>query len=117
MSGVIQLLKKGVVALSATLNKSAVSGFKSLSGVQTVTSDAVICTASGGTPGYTYLWAYVSGDTTINISTPTSTSTTFYTTGSGAFLRNAVYKCTVTDSVSGTAIATPTVAVQLENAP
>jgi len=115
MSGAVQLIKKnnGGVALSAVLNTSSIYQEQIGLGVATITTDSVVCTASGGTPPYTYLWAYVSGGTNINISTPTSSATSFYTTGSPVFTRTAVFKCTVTDSVSGTVIATPNVTVTI----
>ena len=114
MSGAVQLLKKGVVSLGATLGSATAYGSAIGSGVFTVTSNNVLCTASGGTPPYTYQWAYVSGVTNMYISTPTSASTSFYTTGSPVFSRVAVFKCTVTDAVSGVVIATPNVTVTLD---
>jgi len=60
-----------------------------------------------GTPGYTYAWVRLSGDSTATISS--STSATVHWSRTGMVLGNtysAVWQCTVTDSASATATCT-----------
>jgi len=115
MSGAIHTLKKSSASanLSAVLDSLFAFGTRLGSGVSTASTDSVVCTPSGGTPPYTYLWAYVSGATNISIATPTGSSTYFFGSGAPTSSRSAVFKCTVTDAVSGSIIATPTVSVTL----
>jgi hypothetical protein len=64
----------------------------------------VTCSATGGSPPYTYAWSYVSG-TTATVNSATSATTTFTRTGTTDLLGNTLsgyYKCTVTDSVAVT---------------
>lgn len=67
------------------------------------TSNSATTAVSGGTPPYTYLWTFVSGDS-FTITTPTASSTTFSktntTTNDPVF--DGIYKCTVTDANSNT---------------
>ena len=83
----------------------------------TVTTDsASVGTVSGGTSPYSYSWQFVSGQNLFTVNSPTSSSTTFT---SSVFLsdpdlliqRNAVYRCTITDSI-GRIIVTTNVGVQ-----
>ena len=59
-------------------------------------------TVTGGTPSYTYAWTRVSGDTEILISSTTVAEPTFSATGgrSNAVLYEAIWRLTVTDSLS-----------------
>lgn len=59
-------------------------------------------TPQGGTPGYTYLWQYVSGSTAIFPSNSKALATKFYSVGQGPQAVSAVWKCIVTDSASPT---------------
>jgi len=79
----------------------------------TVTTSAASITAVGGTPTYSYAWTKLSGDT-ITATSPSASSTTF----SGATMvsgetRNAIFRCTVTDSASPEATYTVDVAVSV----
>ncbi len=83
----------------------------------TVTTDsASVGTVSGGTSPYSYSWQFVSGQNLFNVNSPASFSTSFT---SAAFLsdpsqfiqRNAVYRCTITDSI-GRIVLTTNVGVQ-----
>lgn len=64
-------------------------------------------TPSGGVPGYTYLWTYLSGDNTIICSNPNISNPSFSTTispGPGTTEnKTANWRCTVTDSIGQTA--------------
>jgi hypothetical protein len=74
-------------------------------------TQSITCSGTGGTPGYTYAWAYVSGHTGFTIS-PNSTSAAVYWTHSAANqIVTAVWRCTVTDSASATATVNVTVSM------
>lgn len=97
-----------VSSLYAFANTSSVSA---IADTATVTTGAISITAVGGTATYTYAWTKLSGDT-ITATSATSSSTTF----SGATMvsgetRNAIFRCTVTDSASPQATYTVDVAV------
>lgn len=99
----------GIVAKSL----SVTAGFRATAGAvgKTVkgasgTTPASTCAATGGVPAYTYAWTYVSGDASITCTSPTSASTTFSRTGMvDGTTYEALWKCTVTDSTSATAVA------------
>jgi hypothetical protein len=74
------------------------------------TSSSVTCNAYGGSGSFTYAWTKVSG-TTFTLSSTTAATVTFSKTLSA--LETAVYRCTVTDSVTG-ATAFDDVNVNLE---
>lgn len=59
-----------------------------------------VITPSGGTPPYTYLATYVSGDTSIVVSDETTNSVLFDATGDGTPINSqeVVYDFTVTDA-------------------
>lgn len=68
-----------------------------------LTTPSTTVTPAGGTPGYTYAWAYLSGDASITISSSTSATPTFTRAGMAfddAF--SGTWRCTVTDAASGT---------------
>jgi hypothetical protein len=63
------------------------------------TSSASIGTIAGGTPGYTYSWELVSGDT-FQVNSPTSSSTTFtLDVNTSQTSKSAVYRGVATDSL------------------
>ena len=66
-------------------------------------TDSVTVTPGGGTPGYTYAWSYVSGNTGFAAQSPAAASTGF--TFVGATVRAAVWRVTVTDTSGATATA------------
>lgn len=103
-------------ALSASLSTSYVSGSTGAPG--TATSSAVLCTPSGGSSPYSYLWEYVSGDTGITIGSSTSAATVFqfYNPNNYFASKYALYRCRVTDSTSNVAY-TSNVEVYLESSP
>ena len=71
---------------------------------KTITSGSVTVTATGGTPGYTYAWTWLSGGSGITINSATSATTTF--DGTNAFNgthKTGTARCTITDSLSATA--------------
>lgn len=58
---------------------------------------------TNGTPAFTYAWTYVSGDTSITCTFPTTSGTTFGRTGMvNLNTYSAVWRCTVTDSTAAT---------------
>lgn len=91
-------------ALSVTANKSSVEGVSDDGADEcpTHTSESVTVTASGGTGPYTYSWTRLSGASSVFATASTAATTAFEATicfGS----RSAVFRCTVTDSLSATA--------------
>lgn len=64
---------------------------------------AIAVSVSGGTPAYTYVWQYVSGDTQIAPVSATSLSTGFQRTVSGDGDWIAYWRCKVTDSTGAVA--------------
>lgn len=84
---------------SLTTTKSPNSAFGS--GQNTITTNSITVTASGGIGPYTYAWTKVSGDT-FTIGSPSSASTNFSAQPGPYNEMSAVYKCTVTDANSDT---------------
>mgnify|MGYP003500327461 CR=1 FL=1 len=88
----------GAETLTFAASASPISATGSgLSGV--VQTNIVTVTPAGGTGPYTYAWTYVSGDA-VTVLSPSSAATKF----SSATGAEAVYKCTVTDSLAATAV-------------
>ena len=106
MSGIQMALLGAGSSFSVTGGTTSVSGSSSRIGAGTknvTTSSATVGTVSGGTPPYSYLWQYVSGDEATPNS-PTSSSTTFTRVmfvGVGeSVTETGIYRCRVTDSAS-----------------
>lgn len=79
------------------------------------TTSSTTVTPAGGVSPYTYSWALFDGDT-LTVNSPTSATTTFSASGlqDGDFLYST-YRCTVTDSTSGTPLtATADVVITIE---
>lgn len=76
-----------------------------------LTESNVVVTPSGGSGTLTYTWAFVSGHTSIVPTAPDAASTRFRAT-SVSGVRNAVYRCTVSDGI--TSATTNDVNVTLE---
>lgn len=101
MSGVfLGILAAQSAPLSVVVSPTSL--YKSRVGNGSITSDPATGSASGGTPGYTYAWTYVSGSS-YTINSPSSAATTFTTTVSVGSSKTGTYRCTVTDGVGGTA--------------
>jgi ATP-dependent protease ClpP protease subunit len=96
------------VSLTATNDRTQVTGYCGRSGVGTctATTGAVVCTGGGGVPPYSYAWEYVSG-TTATINAAAAASTTFSRTAGatlgGGQVLNGLYRCKVTDHDGSTA--------------
>lgn len=103
----------GAISMSDFLGKSAPGGGSAIAafvsgtpsatrfGAGSVTTGSATCTATGGTPGYTYAWTRVSGDV-FTINSPTAATTTFTRSLGAEEAREGVYRCTATDSLSAT---------------
>lgn len=79
-----------------------------------ITSNASLVTATGGSGTYTYQWNKVSGGTVTAVSA-TSASSTFR--GASMALgetRTAVFKCVITDSVTGSTFTTGNVSISVK---
>lgn len=103
MSGVTQaLFMIGSTAPPPTPSVTLDTYSLSVSGVGSgpFTTGQVTATASGGTPGYTYLWSRTGGDATISCSNTAIANPTFSASGTATQTKAATWICTVTDSLS-----------------
>lgn len=108
MAGALNLLKRaatGSTPLTVTVAPTSISGNDSGIYGSCYTSEPSIVTPAGGVPGYTYAWTYVSGDTSIAATDPTSAASYFYAFGAAPFNKTAVWHCTVTDAASTVVVA------------
>lgn len=90
---------QALATVVASLSPGSLSGNRTGAGLA-VTSGSVTCTASGGTPGYTYAWEWVSGDGLMTINSPTGATTSFQRTMANGESAAAYYRCKVTDSAA-----------------
>ena len=90
-----------VPALSVSLSNSSASATQVGTGTAT-TTPTITATPSGGTAPYTYNWQYISGDSSVYPTNPTSAATDFARFGSPEFTYVSNYRCVVTDSASNT---------------
>jgi hypothetical protein len=73
-------------------------------------------TGSGGVPGYSYAWDFLSGGTGMVLSGETTAVCTVTVSGSDQ-LRTGTLRCTVTDAASGTAVDTAGIQVTFGTPP
>lgn len=100
--------------LAATVDNSAPS--TSGTGSGPFTTGAVTVTPSGGTPGYSYSWARLSGDATISISSSTVANPTWSASGTAPATKAATWRCTVTDAAAATVTVDVTVTIVFNTA-
>jgi hypothetical protein len=92
----------GQGTITLTLSTSSISATRRLSSVN---SGQVTATPSGGQVPYTYAWVKQSGDD-ISAANSVSAITSFQATGMAIDeTRNAVFRCTCTDSLGSSATA------------
>lgn len=65
-------------------------------------SPTTTVTPSGGVPGFTYAWAFVSGDAAITATAPAAAATAFTASVAVDERKTAVFRCTVTDANGAT---------------
>lgn len=94
-----------VLAAAASPTAHTMSQVVSPSTLFTFTTPSTTVTASGGVPGYSYSWAFVSGGDGIVINSSTSAVTTFSSTATSPASRTGTARCTVTDNLGITAYA------------
>jgi hypothetical protein len=100
------------VTVNLSTSSLSATGFAGTTG----TTGGVTATATGGTgTGYTYLWQFVSGDSSVVPNSPTSATTTFSrpSMGNGGSY-GAQYKCVGTDSGS-TSASSSTVSIAISS--
>ena len=102
-------------ALSASASPVTVGGNcnRSTAGSCSASTANTTATPSGGSGSYSYAWEYVSG-TNANINFPTSATTNFTRGGAVANPTNnlsGVFRCKVTDTVTGVQVFTNNVTV------
>ena len=100
----------GLAPLTVAMVPTYVSGIDPNGPPYSSTTDVATAMAYGGSGSFTYAWTKTSG-TTVTVDSPTSASTTFTSTASGNV--TAVYRCTVTDTVTS-ATAYAEVSVELD---
>lgn len=102
----------GGSGLSATVNDSTVFGAElrvqppTAPAVLTVGSDTpatVTVTAIAGTAPYTCSWSHLSGDSAVQVNSPTGFTTSFVGNIGKNQSKSAIKRCTVTDSLGATA--------------
>ena len=59
-------------------------------------------TPSGGVPGYTFAWTYLSGSTAISISDSSAQNPTWFATVLSGEIIDATWQVTVTDAIGAT---------------
>jgi hypothetical protein len=92
----------GAGTITLTLSTSSISATRRTSNVN---SGQITATPSGGQVPYTYAWVKQSGDS-ISATNPTSAITSFQATGMAVDeTRNAVFRCTCTDTFGSSATA------------
>ena len=94
--------------LPLTVTPSPSSAVANRIGAGTATTSAVTATPSGGLSPFTYAWARISG-TGGTINSATSATTTFSRVMGEDEVATNVFRCTVSDSLGGTATADVTV--------
>lgn len=92
--------------LSATISSASANGFEfraepapSFVTVFIDTPASITVTPTGGTGPYTYLWERISGAAAVGVSNPTGSVVTFSANVPKNQTREAVYRCTVFDSL------------------
>lgn len=99
--------------LSVTVNTSTVSGSCSSSGGCIAVTGGVTCSVSNGSGNYAYLWEKVSGAGTID--SANAATTAFRSTVDCKVTDTGVFRCRVTDNVSGTIKYSPNVTASFIN--
>lgn len=104
-----------VQAMTASASPAFVSGYGQTDNRYTVArTDPATAQVNGGTPGYSYQWQLVSGDSAIKAASATSASTTFFASANSPRELNAVFRCTVSDSSGQNASADVSVNIVFE---
>lgn len=93
----------GSGVLSAAKNGDAFASGEAPPNTQTLTTNTVTITPSGGSGSYTHSWAFVSGHNVFSISSA-SAATVSWTATVGLFLRSAVWRDTVSDGVNSVTV-------------
>lgn len=101
----------GGAALSLTLD--SYSATQTGVGTGPFTTNNVNAIPAGGTPAYTYSWVRQSGNATISVSSSTAQGPSWSASGTPTQTKSAVWRCTVTDSLSATAIPPSDVTVSI----
>lgn len=99
------VFSQGGGAFAVDVPSSAYGGAANDSTVS-VTTEVVTATITGGVGPCTYLWTRVDSGSVWTIISPTSASTAFRASSvPSGVLRTAIFKCTVTDSLSRTIVS------------
>ena len=99
VSTTITVSMTAAAALSVSLSATAADGSAARASGSFTCTPSITATPSGGTPGYSYLWERVSGDT-FTVSGSTTATATFSHSKVVVGMWSGVYRCKVTDSLS-----------------
>lgn len=99
VSATITVSMTAAAALSVSLSATAADGSAARGTGSFTCTPSITATPSGGTPGYAYLWEWVSGDT-FTMSGGTTATVTFSHSKVVVGMWSGVYRCKVTDSLS-----------------
>lgn len=94
-----------VLSATAVPDHHTIRSFVGVGTPATLTTPSTTVTVSGGIPGYTYAWSFITDAANIVINSPSSATTTFSSTGSNGQSRTGTARCTITDSLGITAYA------------
>lgn len=92
-------ITRTISPLSASVTPGNINESVGNGTINPIPNSSKTCTASGGTPSYTFQWVRVSGATQIIANSATSSVTTFRSTGTN-IERIAVFRCDVDDAAS-----------------
>lgn len=102
MSGVLSLLMVGGGLRAVASGDADAQGFAPPN-TQTLTTNTVTVTPSGGSGIYTHSWAYVSGDAVFTISNANA-ATVDWTATVGLIQRTATWRDTVSDGTNSVTV-------------
>lgn len=92
-------------SFEASVSPTSISRTATTSGpAKTLTTAAVLVTASGGSGSYSYAWSRISGSAAITATVSSSSLTQFTATLNADDEKIATFTCIVTDTVSGSTV-------------
>ena len=103
MTGIVAFFASSQTVLAPLSVSISPSPNSKIGNVATVTTVSTIAIPVGGVGPYTFAWTYRTGDVTVTCSNTTIQSPTFQATGLvSPEIREATWRCVVTDSVAST---------------
>lgn len=107
------IIRTFFTSMMATINYTVAAGTEyGVNAATVTTSPPSIISITGGTAPHTYAWSYVSGETGIVATSPTSATTSFSKTLFVDEYVEATWQCLATDSSGATATAQVRITLQ-----